>query len=318
MDARATRGIITGMVRAVAGLVVVVVGCGGRSVVVPAAGETGAKVAVAARPDPLSEASIIADLTWLTAPERHGRGSLTADARATADWLIGELDDAGYTALSQPIADAPGQINVVAIHAGTAPAVMVTAHYDHLGEIGGVMYPGADDNASGVAIVLAVARDLARRTDVPGEVVVVFTGAEELGLFGATTYADAPAVPLDQIRLEINLDLVGRSLFASATGKDNVLGAMGLDGANEIEAAAAATAAGLELLTVSPGLVSFIGQDFRTDDWVFRARGVPAIHLSTGLHEDYHQPTDTLDKLSRPQLVRITAFLRDFVGRIAR
>src|SRR5690242_16470561 len=61
MDGRATRGIITGMVRAVAGLVVVVAGCGGRSVVAPPAGETAAHVAVAERPDPLSEASIVAD-----------------------------------------------------------------------------------------------------------------------------------------------------------------------------------------------------------------------------------------------------------------
>ena len=46
--------------------------------------------------------------------------------------------------------------------------------------------------------------------------------------------------------------------------------------------------------------------------------GVPAVHLSTGLHDDYHRPTDTLDKLSRPQLVRIAAFLRELVGRLAR
>jgi len=301
-------------------LIAAVVGCGGRATRPVPHAEVGApaSAAIAPRPDPLSEASILADLTWLTAPERHGRGSLTKDARATADWLVGELTAAGYAPTTQPIDDAPGQVDVVAVHKGTLPAVMVTAHYDHLGEIDGVMYPGADDNASGTAIALAVARAIGRRDDVPGTVVFVFTGAEELGLFGAVAYADAPVVPLDQIKLEINLDLVGRTLFASAVNKDAALGAIGLDGDIATIADDAAATAGLQLVNAAPWLVTLIGQDFRTDDWVFRQRGVPSVHLSTGLHDDYHQPTDTLDKLSRPQLVRIAAFLNGFVVALSR
>jgi hypothetical protein len=71
-------------------------------------------------------------------------------------------------------------------------------------------------------------------------------------------------------------------------------------------------------MTATPRMVKLIGQDWRSDDWVFRDRGVTAVHLSTGLHDDYHQPTDTLDKLSRPQLVRNTRFLRELLVRVAR
>jgi len=281
-----------------------------------------APVGEVARPDPMSEASIVADLTWLVAPERKGRGSLSPEAVATAAWLADELRAAGYAPELQAIPDAPGQSNVIAIRRATregAPTVMVTAHYDHLGEIDGVVYPGADDNASGVALALAVARDLAvTGDDVPGQVVFVFTGAEELGLYGATAYAAAPAVPLDKVTLVINLDLVGRRLFSSAIDKDAALGVIGLEGDVATIAEDAAGVAGLELMTASPRMVRWIGQDFRTDDWIFRDLGVPAIHLSTGLHDDYHQPTDTLDKLSRPQLVRVAAFVRELVRRVAR
>src|SRR5688500_14466503 len=140
-----------------------VTSCGGRAVTPSSTSAPAAAADVAPRPDPMTEASIMADLTWLTAPARKGRGSLSVEAQAVAAWLVDELGAAGYAVQTQPIPDAPGQVNVVAIRpARTAgsPTVMVTAHYDHLGEVDGVVYPGADDNASGVAIVLAVARDL--------------------------------------------------------------------------------------------------------------------------------------------------------------
>ena len=68
---------------------------------------------------------------------------------------------------------------------------------------------------------------------------------------------------------------------------------------------------------MSPALVSLVGEDWRSDDWVFRQAGVPAAHFSTGLHDDYHKPTDTLDRLSRPQMLRIAKFLRGLVARTA-
>jgi Zn-dependent M28 family amino/carboxypeptidase len=295
-----------------------VLGCGGRPVPTSAPEasiEVAAAPAAPPRPPALSEESIVADLTWLTEPARRGRGSRSPEARDVARWIERELTAAGYAPIIQPIDQVPGQVNVIAVHGATATGatVVVSAHYDHLGEIDGVVYPGADDNASGVAVALAVARDVAARRAITGRVVFVFTGAEEIGLYGAIAYADAPVHPLAETRLVINLDMVGRRLFESALDKDAALGVIGLDGDLATTAAEIGVTAGLELMTATPGMVRLIGQDWRSDDWVFRDRGMRAVHLSTGLHDDYHRATDSLDRLSRAQLVKIARFLDELV-----
>jgi Zn-dependent M28 family amino/carboxypeptidase len=277
---------------------------------------------VAAPSDPLAEASLAADLEWLTADARKGRGSRSPEAIEVATWIAGELEQAGYTTTLQPIPAVEGQFNVLAVYGPrdeAARTVIVSAHYDHLGEVDGVVYPGADDNASGVAVALAVARDLAARRDVPGRVIFAFFGAEEIGLLGAHAYAAKPLHPLDETRAVFNLDMVGRKFFESTVGADATLGSVGLPDDSEVFDAAelAAAEAGLELIAVSPALVSLVGEDWRSDDWVFRDLGVPAVHFSTGIHAEYHQSTDTLDRLSRPQMLRITRFLRALVAATA-
>jgi Zn-dependent M28 family amino/carboxypeptidase len=287
--------------------------------------------------DPMSETSLAADLAWLTAPERAGRGSLTAEARATARWIADELRAAGYAPIEQPIPSAPGQVNVIAEHAplaprdrtadhapDRAPVVIVVAHYDHLGVIHGTAHPGADDNASGVAVALAVARDLRRRPSsgrasetFPGRVVWLFTGAEEIGLRGARAFTAAPTLPLDEVRAVYNLDMVGRILAPDGAPR---LVAVGLHGDAAITDAAhdAADEAGLALVPVRLGLLTATGQAHRSDDWVFRDAGVRAVHFSTGPHDDYHSPRDTLDRVSRPAVARIARFLRALLERTAR
>jgi hypothetical protein len=213
------------------------IACGGRGPGKPPTSRAPAPAATAdeaPRPDPLSEASIVADLAWLTDPARRGRGSLSTEARAVADWIADELRAAGYEPTLQEIAAARGQVNVIAVkparEAGGA-TVLVSAHYDHVGEQGGAIYPGADDNASGVAVALAVARAIADDAAVAGRVVFVFTGAEEVGLLGALAYVDAPVVPLAETSLAINMDMVGRKLFESALDRDAALGVIGMDDA---------------------------------------------------------------------------------------
>jgi len=290
--------------------------------VAPARDAAAAPVALPPASDPLAEASLIADLEWLTAAARKGRGGKSAEAIEVATWLVGELEQAGYTTTLQPIPSVEGQFNVIAVYGprdDAARTILVSAHYDHLGDVDGAIHPGADDNASGVAVALAVARDLAARRDVPGRVVFAFFGAEELGLLGAQAYVADPVHALAETRAVFNLDMVGRKFFESAVGADATLGSVGLPDDSELfdAAEAAAKDAGLELVAVSPALVALVGEDWRSDDWVFRDRGVPAVHFSTGIHEDYHRPSDTLDRLSRPQMLRITRFLRALVAATA-
>jgi Zn-dependent M28 family amino/carboxypeptidase len=271
----------------------------------------------------MSEAGLAADLAWLTAPARAGRGSTAPEARATARWLADQLRAAGYAPIEQPIPAVPGQVNVIAELAAAAPApatempaeLIVVAHYDHLGMRDGQLHPGADDNASGVAVALAVARDLQRHPlPAAARVRFLFTGAEELGLLGARAFVAVPPVPLDRVRAVYNLDMVGREV---AAGGPPQLAAVGIAGDPDIAAAAldAADEAGLALAPVPISLLRAANQTHRTDDWVFRDAGVYAIHLSTGLSDGYHSPRDTLDQVSVPQTLRIARFLRGLVAR---
>ena len=256
----------------------------------------------------------MADVRWLADPARRGRREL-ADATATARWLASELRVAGYTPVMQAVGS---HHNVIAVR-GTGPAVLVIAHYDHLGVEGGQVYPGADDNASGVAVTLAVARVLAKSPPAQ-RVVFVFSALEEYGLVGAHAYVRAPEVPLAETRAVINLDMVGRNLFADATNQEAKLAAVGLPDAPELlaHATAAAQDAGLTLAPVSVNTLTLLLQDHRGDDWPFRDAGVPAVHFSSSVHDDYHQPTDTADKLVPAQLVRTAKLVLGILDRFAK
>ena len=113
--------------------------------------------------------------------------------------------------------------NVIGRIGGTddgARAIVVSAHYDHVGVRDGVTYPGADDNASGVAVLLAVARQL-RRAAPRHPVLLVAFDAEELGLRGAEALVGSPLLPASTVALNVNLDMVSRNddneIFAAGT-----------------------------------------------------------------------------------------------------
>jgi hypothetical protein len=164
----------------------------------------------------------------------------------------------------------------------------------------GTIHPGADDNASGVAALLACAARLAGEDLLRPVVVVAFAGEEE-GLLGSAHYADHPVLPLDGCAGMINLDTVGR-LF------DGSLTVFGTSTAQEL----------------SP-VVTGINYAFRfdllmpendpggSDQMSFVRRGVPAVQLFTGPHEDYHRPSDTADKLDYEGIGKIAGFTAELV-----
>ncbi|GIW71006.1 MAG: hypothetical protein KatS3mg102_0548 [Planctomycetota bacterium] len=201
--------------------------------------------------------------------------------------------------------------NVLGVLRGRDPvlaeqAIVIGAHYDHLGDgsLGGSLaaepgiHHGADDNASGVAAVLELARVLAaappaarpRRT-----VVFALFGAEELGLLGSAHYVRHPLVPLQRTIAMLNLDMVGRMrkhrLHVGGVGTG--------EGLRELVERAAA-GSGLSL--------SYDPEGFGPSDHSsFYARQVPVLFLFTGAHEDYHKPSDTADKLDYEGLREVTA-----------
>ncbi|BDG05520.1 M20/M25/M40 family metallo-hydrolase [Anaeromyxobacter oryzae] len=202
--------------------------------------------------------------------------------------------------------------NVVAILPGRDPAVagecvVVGAHHDHLGfggdaslapEQTGTVHPGADDNASGVAALLAVARAFAAEGPARRTVLFAAFGAEELGLLGsAHLVKNLPArCPVDRLQLMVNLDMVGRA----RGGKVYVDGADTAKGLREEVRAVADRAPRLPLV------LAFGGDGYGPSDHTsFYARGVPVLFLFTGAHADYHRPSDTADKIDAEGLAAV-------------
>lgn len=200
--------------------------------------------------------------------------------------------------------------NVVAILEGSDPdlrteAILVGAHYDHLGWGGlGSLAPderavhnGADDNASGVAALLGVASALAHGQRPSRSIVfVAFTG-EESGLLGSAHHASNPAVPLARTRAMLNMDMVGRlgngPLIVNGRGTAEEWSRMIAD---------AAEAEGIDVVTGEGGYGP-------SDHTSFYARDVPVLHFFTNTHEDYHRPSDDWQRIDAAGLQRITALV---------
>jgi Zn-dependent M28 family amino/carboxypeptidase len=177
--------------------------------------------------------------------------------------------------------------------------VALTAHYDHLGSHqvppgqDGV-WNGADDNASGTSVVLEMARRLAASPPRRG-VLVLFTSGEDRGLFGSAFYALQPVVPMDRVVVNVNVDMVGRS-----QGQVQAIA----DGAPQLFEKA------VELgrkhsIQVIPDQQPHWRVSYLIDSYHFLRFGVPAVFFFTGTHPDYHQPSDTADKIHYAEMAKI-------------
>src|SRR6185436_3831716 len=189
--------------------------------------------------------------------------------------------------------------NVVGILPGTDPALaaealVVGAHYDHLGrgspfslapERGDAIHPGADDNASGTAALLGIAETLVRTGGARRSVVIVAFSGGELGLLGSTHYVSHPAVPMDRTVAMVNLDSVGRL-------RDGRLHIMGVDTGQGLRALVEQAAQGLSAPLTLRG--DGVGP---SDHTAFLNRERPVVFFFTGAHSDYHRPSDTWDKI---------------------
>ena len=181
--------------------------------------------------------------------------------------------------------------------------VVIGAHYDHLGRGGegslapdalGAVHHGADDNASGVAAVLGLARAFAAAGGTSRTLVFVAFAGEEMGLLGSTLYVRKPARPLERTVLMVNLDMVGRL-------RDRTLYVGGVDGGSGLRELVNAQAGGLTL--------ALRGDPFGpSDHTAFYAAGRPVLFLFTGAHADYHRPSDTWDRINGAGLAEVTAF----------
>jgi hypothetical protein len=211
--------------------------------------------------------------------------------------------------------------NVIGILPGSDPskaseAVVIGAHYDHVGVGGrlsvspertGEIHNGADDNASGTAAIIEMARAaVAERSRFPRTVVFVAFAGEERGLLGSAHYVSDPAVPVPNTIAMLNLDMVGRSRGAVDVSGLEASPSMEED----LKAAARAADSNLDIRRQGPGAG-------RSDDSSFIARRIPAINFFTGFHGDYHRPGDDWEKIDVPGTMRVATLALELAARLA-
>jgi hypothetical protein len=281
--------------------------------------------ALAELPPVFSQKALLDHVAWLSAPEREGRGVGTKGLEAAADYIAAAFKSYGLQpggdggTYFQPFpspktpSGAPVTLrNVIGVLPGSkaewaGQSALLTAHYDHLG-LGwpdvhkgdeGKLHPGADDNASGVAVMLELAKALASGEKPQRTIAFVAFAGEESGLLGSKHYVEHPAFALDRTIGVINLDTVGR-LF------DKKVSVIATGTATEWQHIfrGAGFVTGVEGRMIPDALES-------SDQKSFIDKGVPAVQIFTDPHPDYHRPGDTADKVDGPGLVKIATFVKE-------
>lgn len=238
-----------------------------------------------------------------------------------------QLQDAIDSALkpqSQPLADTVVELasvnaeqhrgtslNATGLLEGSDPAlksetILISAHYDHLGVQNGHLYPGANDNGSGTAAVMELARMFAQSAERPKRsILFIVFGSEEQLMLGSFYYAAHPLRPLATTRAVLNLDMIARDEDATAGNTINVVGSSySRDLLTDLSTADSKI--GLELSTKLDAEHS-LNVLFRCDHLPFLLAGTPAVWLFGGFHPGYHEPSDTVEKLNFPKLQKVIA-----------
>jgi hypothetical protein len=207
--------------------------------------------------------------------------------------------------------------NVAAYLPGrTDEYVIIGAHYDHLGlggpaslapSLTGTPHPGADDNASGTAGVLELARWFGSRPQHRRGILFLCFAGEELGLLGSRYWVDHPELPLEKAAAMINLDMIGRisnhKVYVGDARSGTTLQRL-LDGALPPR----------DLLADYFGIGTESGS---SDDTSFVSRQVPSLFFISGLHADYHKPSDTWDKINAPEAATLLGAVAEIAAHLA-
>ena len=263
----------------------------------------------------------------ITSSELHGHVSLLADdllegreagsrgGREAAKHILKALKAAGLKpgasddSFTQPFHGRSQ--NLLAVLEGEDPElrdkyIIVGAHYDHVGygtrrnSYGpiGYIHNGADDNASGVATLLEVIDALSHSGHRPRHsILFAFWDGEEKGLLGSKHWLNHPTVPLDSVKLKINIDMVGRL----TDGRIELMGSRSAPGLRQL----------LSSASLGEGTWIDFTWDFKdnSDHYPFYQRGIPALCVHTGLHDDYHRPSDDVEKINIEGMKEVSRYL---------
>lgn len=280
--------------------------------------------------DYLTEERLAAIASHLSAPELEGRNEGTAGHEAARAYVIEQLRACGVQpavgeSFEQPITTGGG-VNVLGRIAGTSGELgerylVVGAHYDHLGVVGGEVHPGAGDNAAAVAIMIGVACELTEHPTARSVLVASWDSEEPptylTDAMGSEFYAANPTVPLDRIDVNLTLDLVGLDMWPGFQGHVVCGGELSPEVAAQLDAAVVpegllARRGGLHLVQELVTGGTMVWSDYAA----FLSRGRPALFFSDGQNKNYHQPSDTFATLDVPKMRREALYLHDVVVRL--
>jgi hypothetical protein len=191
--------------------------------------------------------------------------------------------------------------------------IVITAHYDHVGTSNGLVFNGADDDGSGTVAVLELAEAFARaKAEGHGprrSILFMTVTGEEKGLLGSEYYSKNPVFPLAQTITNLNIDMIGR-IDQKHEGNPDYVYIIGSDmlstELHRINEQANATYSKLELDYTYNGTEDPNRYYYRSDHYNFAKNNIPVIFYFNGVHEDYHQHTDTVDKINFEKMEKIT------------
>jgi hypothetical protein len=283
--------------------------------------------------DPILAEDILEHVEILSSDLFEGRGAATDGERRAAAYIVsvisdyervqpGGVDGSWFQEFPVKETDPPAGFdheharNVLAIIPGSDPelaheVIVIGAHYDHVGKEGlhggslgghGEIHNGADDNASGSAVLLELVSYFATTgTPLRRSLMIQWYSAEELGLVGSRYWVEHPTIGFEQVITMLNFDMVGRmqggTLLVGGTGTSPVLGDL-VESLRGYE--------GLEFVVDPPGSAP-------SDNSNFYEKEVPVLFLFTGIHEDYHRSTDDAHLLNASGTERIAKLARRIV-----
>lgn len=266
-------------------------------------------------------------LTALFQGEKQSAASIVTRAYAGEAWPGFDLNASKQVSFT--IAAKTEEImtrNIVAKLEGTDPVlkneyIAIGAHYDHVGigtpVKGDAIYNGADDDGSGTTAVMAIAEAFAKGARPKRSLLFVWHAGEEHGLWGSDYVTDHPPVPIQQIVTQLNLDMIGRTKAAGDTNPKN----------RELAEPGEIFVVGSKMMSTELGELServnrsFLNLKFnykyddpndperifyRSDHYNYARKGVPIIFYTDGVYEDYHQPSDSVEKIDFVQMEKVT------------
>ena len=250
----------------------------------------------------------MARLSALSADSMEGRLAGSPGGARARGWIIRELRAIGVAPIGasyeQPVkitrrTPSPDTLgaNIIARIPGknpNAPAIVLSAHYDHLGVRNGAVFNGADDDASGCIAVLTIAERV-KKAGLEHDLIVAFFDGEESGLLGAKTFVANPLVPLNRIAIDVSLDMVSRQ-------DGGALWVAGLSHSPFLREIVSSVASKSQVKIL-------LGHDTKDlkpgDDWTgssdhgaFHNKGIPFLYLGVEDHPDYHKAGDKVGKIN--------------------